>query len=374
MRTTNTTVITGAALLAVAAGAAGTLYFTGVLDGASPSGAASALCEGLVPQAPLEEFLGGQALSTDDMITARLDQEPQECSVQPRRDPLPAYYDELNVTVSRYAGSRQLLVYLERSISDDWRDVVTPLGNGWRGVLNTNGIEGHAAVVMLCGDGGQSDGSVVVNLTARHRGNTSPQITSEQRVQLARLATGTAVNAAEQAGCEAPHGKAVREVAAAFPVSVPYDSSDRSGVTAPGEATGTCAGITVDTRETEADPLAPIEDCLLLDEAGDPAFRLAAYYGPFVQGGFVATYKRGDSDKFRGPAGGSDGLYWASASCPAQGGTAFFTSETLHVPGDDRHTAADPELQQSALRTFARRSAEEHGCSTPEFSGGNPEN
>ncbi|MEU8992374.1 hypothetical protein AB0C98_39365 [Streptomyces sp. NPDC048558] len=362
MNKAQTTAKTGAALLAVAAGVAGTLYFTGVLDRSSQSVDASALCEDLMPQAQLEKLFGEQALTSDDvLVTDRLDQSPQECSIWPRRSASQAHFDELSVVVSRYSGSRQLLLDLQRNISDSWHDVVSPLGNGWRGVLRAAPSETRAAVVMLCGDGGQSDGSVVVNLTARHRGIDEPETTSEQRTQLAQLATATAVNAAERAGCEAPRGKPVREVAAPFPA--PYDTS---GATAPGKATGTCAGVTVATRETEADPLAPIEDCILLDEAGKPAFRLAAYYGPYVQDGYAATHKRGDSGKFRGPAGGSDGLYWASASCPAQGGTAFFTAETLRIR-QDSYTSPDPVLQQSELRRFAERSARDHGCEAPEF-------
>ncbi|MBA2813715.1 hypothetical protein E0500_041990 [Streptomyces sp. KM273126] len=90
----------------------------------------------------------------------------------------------------------------------------------------------RAAIVMLCGDGGQSVGSVVVNLTVRHLGDTQMAATSQQRAQLAGLATDTAVNAAARAGCDAQHGKAVRDVAAPFPAA--YDGS---GATVPGKAT-----------------------------------------------------------------------------------------------------------------------------------------
>ncbi|MFI1733807.1 hypothetical protein ACH40E_32260 [Streptomyces acidicola] len=348
----------GAGSLAALVVVGGALYFTGVLDESAPDTTSAALCEGLMPQDRLERFLGGQPLTSDDVITDRLDQEPQECSVRPRREVAETYYDELDVVVSRDAGSRELLMGLGRQMSDDWTQVVSPLGNGWRGVLRADDGATRAAVVMLCGDGGQGDGSVVVNLTARHLDESQTPATSQQRAQLARLATDTAATAAARAGCDAQHGTTVRDVAAPFPAA--YDGS---GATAPGKATGTCAGIATATRETEADPLAPIEDCLLLDEAGKPAFRLAAYYGPFVQDGYVATYQRGDSGKFSGPAGGADGLYWADAECPAQGGTAFFTSETLS--SGEGYTSPDPALQQSALRRFAERSAKAHGCEVP---------
>ena len=102
-----------------------------------------------------------------------------------------------------------------------------------------------------------------------------------------------------------------------------------------------------------------------LGTAGKPVFRLAAYCGPYVQGGHVSTEGRGDSGKFTGPAGGTDGLYWASATCAAQGGPAFFTAETLAT--GEGHASPDPALQQSALRRFAERSAKDHGCEAPVF-------
>lgn len=118
-------------------------------------------------------------------------------------------------------------------------------------------------------------------------------------------------------------------------------------------------GVNAPTLETAADPLAPIEDCFIVDKEDQPVFRLAAYYGPFVQKGRADVSARGDM--FTPPAGGSDGLYWTSTACPKQGGTAFYSVETLRS-GDVGFTKPAPTSERSALARFAERSARAHGC------------
>ncbi|MFJ8075513.1 hypothetical protein ACIQ7Q_16625 [Streptomyces sp. NPDC096176] len=79
-------------------------------------------------------------------------------------------------------------------------------------------------------------------------------------------------------------------------------------------------------------------------------FHLSASFGPFAQ----ARYP--DSGTGRG-AGGSKDHFWATATCSGSG--AYFTihaTEYVHV--DDRVE----DFVRSALTAFAKRSAEQHGC------------
>ncbi|WP_030663818.1 hypothetical protein [Streptomyces rimosus] len=225
---------------------------------------------------------------------------------------------------------------------------MSPIGNGWRGVFgNFSTPDDRATIVMACGDKAADD--LVVNLRAQSR-NKGARKRDERRARFARIATQTAVQAAEQAGCKAPPGQEINRVPNVPPLI---------SMTPRGKATGTCTGINAPVLESVADPLAPMEDCFVLDEKGEPSFRLAAYYGPFVQHGRVDTSVRGGT--FTTPAGSSDGLYWTSVSCPKQGGTAFYTAETLRTSGT--FTQPDAAAQQAGLTHFVRRSAQAHGCS-----------
>ncbi|MDG4858542.1 hypothetical protein P8605_10325 [Streptomyces sp. T-3] len=354
MKQRKKTVLWGSAALALMAGS------TAVVYGMSREEAGlDRPCAGIeVPQATLAKFLHVPELPGNAFLD-RSESEPRTCTIRPDRDRDKGQFDEVDFSISRSFDSRDLLVSLHRQMSDTWGQTVTPIGNGWRGLLSEDHDGITATVVMPCE--GSDDRDLVVNLTATDLSLDADSITDGHRARLADLATRTAATTADQEGCKTRRGNPVQEVAAPFP-----GTKESSEILAPGEADGTCKGIRTRTQETEADPLAPIEDCLLFDANSNPAYRLAAYYGPFVQNGSVATYKRGDSGKFHGVAGGSDGLYWASADCPAQGGTAFFTAETLYK-GNSSHTAPNPALQQSALKEFAKRSAKAHGCAAPTF-------
>ncbi|WP_327351430.1 hypothetical protein [Streptomyces sp. NBC_01304] len=347
------TALWGAAVLVLVAGSGAAVY--GMSKAQAGPGRPCAGIE--VPEAASAKFLNVPELPREAFLD-RSASDPRTCTIRPERGRDKGQFDEVDFRVSRSDDSRDLLLGLHRQMSDSWGQTVSPIGNGWRGVLGEDHQGITATVVMLC-DGGK-DSDLVVNLKATDLSLDEGDVTDGHRARLADLATRTAAAAAGQEGCEAPRGKPVREVAAPFP-----GTRESTDILAPGAAEGTCAGIRARTQETEADPLAPVEDCLLFDGHDEPAYRIAAYYGPFVQDGHVATYKRGDSGKFRGPAGGSDGLYWAGADCPAQGGTAFFTSETLYTGAG--HTPPDPALQRAALKQFAQRSAKAHGCEAPEF-------
>ncbi|MEW9517387.1 hypothetical protein [Streptomyces tubercidicus] len=339
-----------AGALAVLVVAAGTLYFTGTYDRWQDGRALSRACDGIVPQKELHELLGVDGRLTSDQAWKSSARDGRKCVIYPPDEPEHVNHAFLVVTLGQDRDSQQLLDDLERRTTDISAQSVSPIGSGWRGVLSTVAVtEPRATVVMPCGGGARND--LVVNLQAspRNPGRYAP----EQRTRLARIATQTAANAAEQAGCKTSPGKKIGHV----PGAVIDTEAAGSSATAAGKATGTCAGIDAPTRETAADRLAPIEDCLVLDKKGEPAFRLAAYYGPFVQNGRVGTSRH---FFFTKPSGDLDGvLYWTTLACPKQGGSAFYTAET--VRSDGSLTKPDP-AQRSALARFAERSAGAHGC------------
>ncbi len=336
-------------LLAVAAG---TLYFTGTYDRWRDGMALSRACDGIVPQEELRQLLGVDGRLTSDRAWKSSARDDRECVIYPPDEPEHVNHAFLVVTLGQGRDGQQLLNDLERRTTDVPGQFIAPIGNGWRGVLATvNVTEPRATVVMPCGRGGHNDLVVNLRAAARNPGRFAP----EQRARLARIATRTAANAAEQAGCKAPLGKKIERVPGAV-----IDTEGATGpVTPPGKGTGTCAGIDAPTRETAADLLAPIEDCLVLDKKGEPAFRLAAYYGPFVQNGRVDTSRR---FAFNKPTGGAGGVYWTTAACPKQGDPAFYTAETLLA--SKGFTTPDPAAQQAALAHFAERSARAHGCAS----------
>ncbi|MDI3406462.1 hypothetical protein [Streptomyces cavernicola] len=332
----------------------GALYFSGAYDSWTGKATSSAPCDGLVPIRQAEELLGARELTSDAPSWDGDFSQPKQCWLDPKKHEPDGEEHSLTVSASRTAGSRELLLDLDRFMSDSDTQTVSPIGHGWRGLLNTYTTDPRATVVMACDTGDRSD--LTVNLRARYPVLAEP-LTERQRVELARLATETAANVAERAGCRATEGDTVDSVAAPIPPRF-----DNTTAVAPGKATGTCANVQAPTRETATDPLAPVEDCIVVDASHTPSFRLAAYYGSYVEDGHVATYKRGDDGLFRGRSGEAEGVQWATATCPAQGGTAFFTAEPFHA-----RQAPEPFLRRSAFRAFATRSAKEHGCEAPEF-------
>jgi hypothetical protein len=148
--------ITSASVAVLAAVACG-LYFTGTYGSWRDHAEPARLCDGIVPQGELAKFLGMRELTPGDVITDRSTDEPQECSVRPQREGTGKYYDEVDITVSKYAGSRDLLRDLARQMSDSSTQAVSPIGSGWRGVLNSNTHQPRAAIVMLCAGGEEDD-------------------------------------------------------------------------------------------------------------------------------------------------------------------------------------------------------------------------
>ncbi|WP_316522532.1 hypothetical protein [Kitasatospora brasiliensis] len=325
--------------LALAAGAV--FYLGGGYDRWQDGRSLAGLCHGSVDAAEVEDLLGvdrvrGKDVNGPDGLAS--------CSLDNADNPGNGYLD---VRIARgEAGVVQALHTLGRDRPDLATSMVMPLGHGHRGVLDLKGRSDSAAVVALdCRDRGE-EGLLVTVRTVPANGKYVHDDPA-RRARFARVAARAAQGAARVWGCTAPSGPEITEVPA----------DDRYVKVADGAAGGTCAGLPGITGESPADPGAPIEDCFLYAGQDTPRFRLGAYYPPFAE--FlpaVADYP------VTGPAGAKDDVAWATAGCPG-GATALFTVSTVF--DGDRVGAPDPALEKEALRTFATRSAQRHGCSAP---------
>ncbi|MFI6350154.1 hypothetical protein [Streptomyces sp. NPDC050560] len=217
-----------------------------------------------------------------------------------------------------------------------------PLGGGWRGYTDLD----STGVVLPCGN---RHSTVVVSATS-----DGSHTTGQARArQVARLVTATAVRAAERRHCEAKPGGEVPRV------------PGPAGEMPPESATGTCRGIpvqpVVDTgevgwlKETDAGGTAPVERCELGRTVAfsSVAYSFEADYGVYAQRLRSRPDEEGD---FGPPAGRERARAWATARCPGHTARALFLVDATEY--------ADPKAGYltSALRAFAERAAERHGC------------
>ncbi|MFG2904097.1 hypothetical protein ACGF13_03370 [Kitasatospora sp. NPDC048286] len=308
-------------------------------DGRSLAG----LCHGSVDTAEVEDLLGVDRARGKD---AKAPEGLAGCSVDNAGNPGNGFLDvRIDRSQERADGALHRLGRDRPNLSTT---MVMPLGHGRRGVLDLQGRIGATAVVALDCPAPNSPGLLITVGAVPADGNYVLDDPA-RRARFARVAARAADGAARVWGCTAPSGPQITEV----------PSDTRYVKVADGAATGTCAGLSGTTNESAADPDALIEDCFLYAGQDAPRFRLGAYYPPFADVlPAVADYP------VTGPAGAKDDVAWATATCPG-GTTALFTVATVF---DGNHTAApDPALEKDALRTFAARSAQRHGCSAPQL-------
>ncbi|MGW2177472.1 hypothetical protein ACWCXX_05110 [Streptomyces sp. NPDC001732] len=217
-----------------------------------------------------------------------------------------------------------------------------PVGGGWQGHTDFR----DTGVVLDCTD---RPASLVVAVSA----DESHENAAETR-QITRLATVTAVRAAEKWSCGAPHGNGVP------PLPV------QSGHTTPGRATGTCAGVpepdddSVDwLRETKAPGTALRETCALGEAKArdEEPYWFEASFGPYAQ-----RLRTSDDapDGYHRDAGTDLHRAWASAAC-GDGPRALF------VVNDTEYAAPPRGCLRTALRAFAENTARRHGCTDLEL-------
>ncbi|MFJ6617395.1 hypothetical protein ACIQOW_07415 [Kitasatospora sp. NPDC091335] len=327
--------------LALAAGAV--FYLGGGYDRRQDGRSLTGLCHGSVDTAEVKTLLGVDRARGED---AEAPEGLAACSVVNAGKPSGGF---LNVRVGRAPEEvGRALHDLQRYRPNLATTMVMPLGHGRRGVLDLEGRDRATAVLPLDCPAPNTAG-LLVTVEAVPANGGYVRDDPAQRARFARVAARAAEGAARVWGCTAPSGPEIAEVPA-----------DTRYVKVPdGAASGTCAGLPGVTVESPADPNAPIEDCFLYAGQDTPRFRLGAYYPPFAALlPAVADYP------VTGPAGDKGGLAWAAAACPG-GATALFTVDTVF--DGDRTGAPDPALEKAALRGFATRSAQRHGCSAPQL-------
>ncbi|UKY47800.1 hypothetical protein [Streptomyces inhibens] len=355
--------IASLAILGCVGVTAGALCYGGVYDNWRDDQAMSRACDGVLPQGEIKQLLGSEHLredarpkSAEELLTS--------CRLRVSDDKDP--YGTISVTVGWSGGASDLLLHLDRQVTYSGTSMLSPIGNGWRGVLNATTPANPKATVVLSCDNKKND-SLVVQADAfsvDSYGMSKP----DQQARFARFTTGTAKAAAAKWGCKTALGRKVRNL----PMPLP---TRRAEPLPARQAKGTCAGLAPDTPvvETGTSPDAPVEDCFVnkrRDELARPGndhgsrqYRLAAYYGPFVNAALTET---SNSDRINGPSGSSDGVRWITVDCPTrQGGTALFTIES--IADVKRSPSLNIKHERAALKAFATKSAARHGCQQPQY-------
>ncbi|MEV3923036.1 hypothetical protein [Actinomadura coerulea] len=298
-------------------------------------------CQGLVPEAESAVFTGHEksGLGRDEHIAEDDGLRWERCDVAD----LNLMIGDVADTLANTGTPSAFFTLLHRG-SDE---LPVALGGGWEGYTDLR----NTAVVLPCAN---RPSSVLVSAVSRE-----PLAGPPQARQVARLVTATAVRAARRYGCDARPGGPVP------PVSRP------DGETLPENVDGTCAGIPVATavdrgevnwiKKTDGGGNAPVEECVL---GKTVAFSAAAYYlqanyGPYAQRLRTTRYDGGhggDGYGLQADSGIDPSSAWATARCPGH------TARALFFVNATEYAAPTKPFLRAALRAFAGRAAERHGC------------
>lgn len=328
------------------------LYGTGTIDLWQAERSLEQTCGGLPPLAEVQQLLGekgirGRPLEPEEypgltpLVSCRLAWSGKLPGVELRISK-----GEINPAVLR--DMRHDSLGLPDATS-------APFGEGWRGVVtNDLGDFASATVLLNCGAGARD---IWVHGWAYAFGSPGFE-EKEYRVQLSRVVGSTAASAAEKWDCEPP------------PSSLPGDAVPTPNGADPVEvvdASGTCAGMAhladlaeefgiKKVLETDADSVAPVEDCFLLNSDGEKIYRFTSLYD-----GLASTYRIVDGIAESSGVADRGVPRWLSSTCPSG------------VDGFHWLTAVEPEygngemkFQQAALEELAAKSAERKDCAIGE--------
>ncbi|MFE9846415.1 hypothetical protein [Streptomyces goshikiensis] len=318
-----------AAAAAVLAAGGGAVYATGAFDTWRDGRALADGCGKMVDAAEMKQLLGAERVRGRSLggLGCRAFDPGGKASV--------------TVTVERGSAPGSVVRHGRQILAKDPESLLVPVGGGWPALVGAGGGEAYATALLPCRSGLAGD-DLVVGMTAVRA--KSGGTTQERREGLAALVTRALKQAAAAQGCEPAHADKPRMPAGAF-----------TDLRKAGAATGTCRDTGLPGYETQADASAPIEQCLLAGAGGEPAFRLAAYYGPYPNAPRHDPSR--SPDDYTTPSGTNGGKSWTTAACPT--GEALFTMEPL-LPG------AEPSAEtRKAFPTFAAESAKRHGCEPP---------
>ncbi|MFG2765149.1 hypothetical protein [Streptomyces rubiginosohelvolus] len=364
----------GAGALVVLAG--GAFWFGGGYDRWSTDRALTSACDGVLPADGIRAALGDRRLKAfDDRREGGLDDPATSLRVtcgisREHGENTGEDVGEGSVTVT--VNGVPTLDREDRRYESLYPDVragslpPAPLGQGWTGVFATSGsgtdAEATTSVLLDCVPG-RGDLLVTVVVDVGKNPGDMPIDNPGRRTAFARIATETAANASRRWNCDAELGETLRTA----PLPVNEDE-----YVAPADAEGTCAGIAARgkavTRAWESEGgTAPYETCVLGDTRGDTSHVATAYYGPYAEG---ALHDYGERSGDPGPMETGqrsgvlrNGTYWTTADCPTDASPAFFTFAAHRDEAGS--TKADRTYALAALKTFAGRSAEAHGCAAP---------
>ncbi|MFI1334660.1 hypothetical protein ACH4U7_32050 [Streptomyces sp. NPDC020845] len=361
----------GAAVLVLAA-----LTGTIVWMAGSDDRALDAACDGVLAKDEVRAVLGDGEISVSNRTKGTFDVKVKAKGNEDQANTLAVRCEVTadgkgSVKVNIEAGPRPRTTY---GIAGTYTPVperdtlAVPLGHGWSGVFGTDNVrqddnedgEGTAAVLLECAKGGTS---LLITVETKLGGVTldDPAV----RPDFVRTATATAKAANDHWGCGASLGKPVRTV------GLPVNEDEYEPLLG---ADGTCAGVptaarsAVSTARETARDRAPREACALGARDGSPRYRLDAYYGPYAEE-VRAEYTGSPGQDGPSPGDAPSGrlgqsAYWASAACPDGAEDALFL---VRADGTEDDTRRKPDLayERTALKAFAQRSAQHHGCAAP---------
>ncbi|MHB9859920.1 hypothetical protein [Streptomyces sp. YIM S03343] len=320
---------------AVIVAVGGVVYASGAYDSWRDGRALDDACKGLVSAAEARKALGM------DRVSGKAIGRPG-CRVYDPGDT----NTELVIMVQRGQDAAAQIRANPAEILADWEQALVPVGNGWPALVSSGTrTKPYATAYLPCGKNANDD-LVLIMGVANANAAADPQ---KRRNGMAVMITRALKRAAKDQGCALPDTK---KVTAATSTGT-FDKLKKSGA-----ATGTCQGVNSASYEAQPDPAAPIEQCFLATNNGEPTFRIAAYYGPYTNAPRHNPYR--SPDDYLGTSGSNEGKSWTTASCPT--GSALYTFEPL-----TSHAKASISEHQ-ALITFATQSAKRHGCNSPKNS------
>ncbi|MEU4352310.1 hypothetical protein [Streptomyces sp. NPDC023838] len=294
-------------------------------------------CQGTLAVEEARAFFGGGELKARGHTGDWVGHESQWCSVWAKGDDGGAV---LRLQI------RPRAAYRANGAGDEAS--ATPIGHGWSGSF-TDRNEPQAAVLVDCAPlAGKG-----LYVTAETN-EPAEELSAGQLLQVARLATETARNAAGRFSCEGKLGER--------PASVDRTDWTQRPVA---QAAGTCADVvnlreaarlTVTTVSEKPAGRALTEECSLKrGELG--LFHMTAYYGPSAE---QEMYLDG---RYPGTAKDS---YKRSVPCKGAIGTAYFklvrTNDRAPDGTSGAHGTSDPATLNRLLGSFATASAGRHGC------------
>ncbi|WP_030894452.1 hypothetical protein [Streptomyces sp. NRRL F-5053] len=347
------------ALASALAVLAGVGWSTGMFDDWRDKRSLGDACEGVLAEEALPETLGSEHAFAGDSHPA-LEGALTRCVVRGSEEATPALRVDL-----RWAGDGHRDA-LPEGYTDTWAasGAAAPMEHERPGVVSGSGRELHATMALACPAHKDTKGHDALLLTGRLTRSDARTDDAQLRADLARFISGSASKAADKYGCRGPERARAGQVAE-DPLDHPVPVQAAKGSCAAArdlrrQAADT--GLTL-ALETPADPHAPLADCFLATDDNKPGVRLS-----FISGAYAPSYAKADSlSKIRGASGideEENSYAWATAVCPGSSERSLFTTWSVQDSHTKNSAATDPppDFLHDALTAFAKRTAQDRGC------------